>query len=113
MAAAEQNRAGRYSPDRTISPPRDINNGATPAKLHELLTEVNKQIDEGNTSHIINTIDMNKAKTVMKGMKPDQQELVEQLLNKLRDEQYMRLQSEEQHAQMMQQMGQNQQSLEI
>ena len=45
---------------------------------------------------------MNKAKTVMKGMKPDQHTLVEQLLHKLRDEQYMRLQSEEQHAQMMQ-----------
>lgn len=53
--------------------------------------EVNRQIDEGNSSHIIEVIDMNKAKTVMKGMKPDQHSLVEQLLNKLRDEQYMRL----------------------
>lgn len=53
MHAHEQNKSGRYSPDRTRSPPRDNNNDATPEKLHALLGEVNKQIDEGNTSHII------------------------------------------------------------
>jgi hypothetical protein len=72
MAAAEQNKSGRYSPDRTISPPRGHNNDDTPAKLNQLLSEVNRQIEDGDSSHVINTIDMNKAKAVMKGMKPDQ-----------------------------------------
>ena len=37
------------------------------------------------------------AKQVMKGMDSDQQNLVELLLNKLKQEQKMRLTSEEQH----------------
>jgi hypothetical protein len=55
---------------------------------------------------------MVKAKKTMKGMDRAQQELVEQLLGKLKNEQTMRLQSEEQHGQMMSQMVINQQHLE-
>ena len=44
---------------------------------------------------------MAKAKRVMKNMTGEQQGLVSQLLGKLKIEQVMRLQSEEQHDQMM------------
>jgi hypothetical protein len=56
---------------------------------------------------------MNFAKKVMKSMNSEQQGLVEQLLSKLKIEQIMRLQSEEQSNQMMQQMVLNQQQLEV
>ena len=58
------------------------------------------------------TIDMNVAKKVMKGMTDDQQLFVEQLLNKLKLEQKMRLMGEMQHEQMVSKMTVTQQQLE-
>lgn len=55
---------------------------------------------------------MGKAKQVMKKMNSEQQGLVEQLLSQLRAEQQMRLQSEEQHQEMMERMLVNTQHLE-
>ena len=57
-------------------------------------------------------IDMQNAKYVMKGMSQDQQNLVEQLLTKLRQEQIHRLQSEEQNEQVISRMILTQQQLE-
>ena len=55
---------------------------------------------------------MKKAKQVTKGMSPEQQAFVEQLLTKLRQEQQMRLQSEEQNEQVMSRMVLTQKQLE-
>ena len=49
-------------------------------------------------------IDAGKAKSVMKQMDSEQQTFVEQLLSQLRAEQQMRLQSEEQHHQVIESM---------
>lgn len=57
-------------------------------------------------------IDMQNAKRVMKMMDSEQQVLVEQLLSQLRLEQQMRLQSEEQHQEMMERMLENTRHLE-
>lgn len=50
-----------------------------------------------NESEKAGLLDMKKAKQTMQGMNNEQQSLVEQLLSKLKIEQIMRLQSEEQH----------------
>ena len=55
---------------------------------------------------------MRLAKLVMKGMSSEQQALTKLLLNSLRDEQRMRLQSKEQYETMMRQTLQNQSHLE-
>ena len=55
---------------------------------------------------------MQRAKIVMKGMSSEQQDLLEQLLTKLRQEQLTRLQSEEQNEQVMSRMVLTQQQLE-
>ena len=82
-------------------------------KLGSLLDEVNvvysKQRKQFTDDEATQLIDMNFAKKVMKSMNSEQQGLVEQLLSKLKIEQIMRLQSEEQSDQMMQQMVLNQQ----
>ena len=57
-------------------------------------------------------MDTRLAKLVMKGMSSEQQALTKLLLNSLRDEQRMRLQSEEQYETMMRQTLQNQSHLE-
>ena len=49
-------------------------------------------------------IDTSKAKLLMKEMSQDQQKFVEQLLTKLKQEQQMRLQSEEQNEQVVSRM---------
>ena len=76
----------------------------TPIKLGQLLQEENKPsvgtIDDQKSL----VIDMIKAKTVMKNMSDEQQGFVEQLLTKLRQEQQMRLQSEEQNEKVMSRM---------
>lgn len=93
--------------------------GKVSEKLGSLLDEVNivyskqmkrrSQVAEGQEQY---PIDMTKAKMVMKSMNKEQQGLVERLLGKLKIEQILRLQSEEQSDQMMQQMVLNQQQLE-
>ena len=82
---------------------RSSRGDVTPEKLGTLLNEVNAQLSatkmvEPTRSNIQDDpIDMIAAKQVMKGMDSDQQNLVELLLNKLKQEQKMRLTSEEQH----------------
>ena len=89
---------------------RSSRGDVTPEKLGTLLNEVNaqlsatKMVETTRSSRGDDPIDMNAAKHVMKGMDNDQQNLVELLLNKLKQEQKMRLQSEEQHQQMMSSM---------
>ena len=65
----------------------------TPEKLGTLLQEVNAQLSTGTTKrekaklkNQSDLIDMTEAKQVMKGMDKDQQNLVEMLLKKLRQE---------------------------
>ena len=69
----------------------------TPVKLGQLLSEGNRfhaplpSTRNAAPAEQSITIDMIKAKAVMKDMTSDQQQLVEQLLTKLRQEQQMRL----------------------
>ena len=57
-------------------------------------------------------IDVKKSKMVMKGMSQEQQDLVELLLNKLKQEQINRLQSEEKNEQVVSRMVLTQKQLE-
>lgn len=85
----------------------------TPQKIGALLQEIamNESVNEP-LRYYSEPLDTAHAKALMKSMTADQQRLVETILGKLRKEQVMRLQSEEQHSKMLQQMVSGQQNLE-